>query len=407
LTEHQQVINRADTVTALADLAVRFGANVQPGQIVAISSEPGKEDLTRAIAEAAYVAGALFVDLSVFDVHLKRARALHADPDTLSFVPEWIGARATALGRHRCARIGLTGPVAPRVMDDVDPALLGIDMLPAVPEGMAVINERTTNWTAVPCPTLGWATLVHPRLEPAAALERLWEQVAHVCRLDEPDPVAAWEARLQQLVDTGARLDARRFDAVRFEGPGTDLTVGLLPSSRWLAARLETVEGIVHAVNLPTEEVFTTPDPERTEGIVTATKPLFTSGTTVTGLHVRFEAGRAVQIEADQGAEVLRGLAAHDAGAARLGEVALVDRHGRIGPLETVFFDTLLDENAASHIALGQAYDQGVGDPAELPRINQSHIHVDFMIGGDEVAVTGIGHDGAETPVLRDGNWQI
>jgi aminopeptidase len=407
LTEHEQVVNRADTVTALAELAVRFGANVQPGQIVAISSEPGKEDLTRAIAEAAYLAGALFVDLSVFDVHLKRARALHADPETLSFVPEWIGARATALGQHRCARIGLTGPVAPRVMDDVDPALLGIDMLPAVPEGMAVINERTTNWTAVPCPTSGWATLVHPRLEPAAALERLWEQVAHVCRLDEPDPVAAWMQRLQQLVDTGARLDARRFDAVRFEGPGTNLTVGLLPSSRWLAARLETVDGIVHAVNLPTEEVFTTPDPERTEGIVTATKPLFTSGTTVTGLQVRFEAGRAVQIEADQGAEVLRGLAAHDAGAARLGEVALVDRHGRIGPLDTVFFDTLLDENAASHIALGQAYDQGVGDPAELARVNESHIHVDFMIGSNEVAVIGIGHDGAETPVLSDGSWQV
>ena len=153
--------------------------------------------------------------------------------------------------------------------------------------------------------------------------------------------------------------------------------------------------------------MFTTPDPERVDGIVTATKPLFTSGTTITGLQVRFERGRAVAIDADQGAEVLRGLAAHDPGASHLGEVALVDREGRIGPLDTVFFDTLLDENAASHIALGAAYEQGVADPDDRRRMNESDIHIDFMIGGDEVAVTGIGGDGSETPVLRGGSWQI
>jgi aminopeptidase len=407
LTQDEQVINRVDNVTALADLAVRFGANVQPGQIVSISSEPGKEHLARAIAQSAYAAGALFVDLSVFDVHLKRARALHGDRGSLGYVPPWIGARATALGEHRCARIGLTGPVAPRIMDDVDPALLALDILPAVPEGMVVINDRTTNWTAIPCPSLGWATLVHPRLEPPAALERLWQQIAHICRLDEADPVAAWESRIAHLTDSASRLDARRFDALRFEGPGTDLTIGMLPSSTWLAARMETVDGILHTANLPTEEVFTTPDPRRADGIVSATKPLFTSGTSITGLQVRFERGRAVAIEAEQGAEVLRGLAAHDAGASRLGEVALVDREGRIGPLDTVFFDTLLDENAASHIALGAAYDQGVDEPDDRRRINESDIHIDFMIGGDQVAVTGIGHDGSETPVLRAGSWQI
>jgi aminopeptidase len=280
-------------------------------------------------------------------------------------------------------------------------------MLPSVREGMIVVNQRTCNWTVVPCPTLGWATLVHPRLEPAAALERLWQQVAHVCRLDEEDPVAAWQARIEELLDASQRLDGLRLDALRLVGPGTDLTIGLLPSSTWCAAQFETVDGVRHAPNLPTEEVFTTPDPERVEGFVTATKPLFTSGTTITGLKVGFEGGRAVSIEAEQGAEVLRGLTEHDPGAARLGEVALVDREGRIGPLETTFFDTLLDENAASHIALGQGYDLAVADPAEHSRINESEIHIDFMIGSDELAVSGILRDGSEIPLLRDGSWQM
>jgi aminopeptidase len=407
MREDHEVLTPVDNVTALADLAVHFGANVQPGQVLAISSEPGKEDLTRAIAEAAYAAGALFVDLSVFDVHLKRARALHADPDTLGYVPPWIGARALALGEHRCARVALTGPVAPRIMDDVDPGLLGLDMLPSVREGMIVVNQLLCNWTVVPCPTVGWATLVHPRLEPAAALERLWQQVAHVCRLDEEDPVAAWQARIDELLGASQRLDALRIDALHLEGPGTDLTIGLLPSSTWRAAQFETVDGIRHVPNLPTEEVFTTPDPARVEGVVSATKPLFTSGTTITGLQVRFEGGRAVSIEAEQGAEVLRGLSGRDSGAARLGEVALVDRQGRIGPLETIFYDTLLDENAASHIALGQGYDLGVADAEDRQRVNDSEIHVDFMIGSDDLSVSGILRDGSRVPLLRDGTWQI
>jgi aminopeptidase len=399
-------LTESEYLTSLAQLAVRFGANVQPGQIVAISSEPGKERLARAIADQAYRQGAKFVDLSVFDVYFKRARALHADFDTLGFVPPWIGARALALGEHRCARVGLTGPVAPQAMDGVDPARLGLDMLPSIREGMAIINERTTNWTAVPCPTVGWATLVHPRLDPAAALERLWQQVGHICRLDEPDPIAAWQARIDQLQAVSQRLDQLRLDAVRFDGPGTELTVGLLGSSRWLAARFETADGIVHAPNLPTEEVFSTPDPERVDGVVTATKPLFTQGTTITGLRVRFEGGRAVEIDADRGAGVLRGMAGRDPGAARLGEVALVDREGRIGPLDTVFFDTLIDENAASHIALGQGYELGIGEQADRPRVNVSEIHVDFMLGGDEVSVTGLrGSD--QIPLLRGGSWQI
>jgi aminopeptidase len=394
-------------VRELAELAVRFGANVQPGQIVAIGSEPGKEPLARAIAENAYQAGAKFVDVAVFDVHVKRARALHAAEDTLSFVPPWYGERLLALGEQRCARIALTGPVAPHIMDSVDPARVGKDMLPALKEGAVVLNERTTNWTVCPCPTPAWATLVHPSLEPDEALAQLWEQIARVCRLDEPDPVAAWEARLDQLTSVAAKLNGAGLDELRFEGPGTDLRVGLLAESRWTCGRLETVDGIVHAPNIPTEEVFTTPDPERVDGTVAASKPLFSSGALITGLEVRFEGGRAVDIRADANAETLRALAGRDPGAGRLGEVALVDREGRIGPLKTVFYDTLLDENAASHIALGQGFEFTVEDEADRDRVNRSEIHIDFMIGSDEVSVTGRTREGAEVPLLRGGAWQV
>jgi aminopeptidase len=291
-------------------------------------------------------------------------------------------------------------------MDGIDPALLGQDLLPRVRESIEIVNQRVSNWTAAPCPTASWAELVHPDMDPADALERLWQDVAHICRVDEPDPVAAWEERMDNLVAVAGRLDELGLDSLRFEGPGTDLTVGLFGSGNWHCARISTVDGIVHAPNLPTEEVFTTPDPERTHGYVRSTKPLFVSGAMVTGLRVRFEKGRAVEIDAEEGADAVRALSRRDSGSARLGEVALVDGNSRIGSLDTVFFDTLLDENAASHIALGEGLDFTVGEQDQA-RINRSELHMDFMIGSREVAVTGIERGGGEVPLLREGAWQI
>ncbi|HTU85435.1 MAG TPA: aminopeptidase [Solirubrobacteraceae bacterium] len=393
-------------VRALADLIVRFGANVQAGQIVAIGSEPGKERLARAVAESAYRAGAKFVDLSVFDIHVKRARMVYAAEDTLEFVPPWYGQRMRALGELRCAVVALTGPVAPRIMDGIDPARLGRDLLPQIRESIEIANQQTTNWTAAPCPTQSWAELLHPDLARDAALARLWDDVAYVCRVDEQDPIAAWERRMDGLVSVAGKLDELALDALRFEGPGTELTVGLFRTSRWHCARISTVDGIVHAPNLPTEEIFTTPDPVRVDGWVRSTKPLFVSGAMVDGLRLRFERGVAVEIEAERGADTLRALAGRDAGSARLGEVALVDGESRIGDLDMVFYDTLLDENAASHIALGEGFDFTVGEE-EQPRINRSELHIDFMIGSNQVAVTGIEPGGGEVPLLRGGAWTI
>jgi aminopeptidase len=395
-----------DRLERYADLLVNFGANVQPGQILDIGSGLGKEDLTRAITASAYKRGAKFVDVYYWDPHLKRARVQYAADEVLDFVPPWYGERTLQLGEERAATISLSGPIEPHLYDDLDPERLGRDVFPRVKEWTTVINERTVNWCVAPGPSTKWAQLVHPELEPDAALEKLWEQVVHVCRLDEDDPEGAWRERSDALKGVAERLTARSFDAIHLEGPGTDLTIGLLPTSRWIGGGEETVDGIPHMANLPTEEVFTTPDPQRADGIVRATKPLYSQGRIIEGLTVRFEGGRAVQIDAASGADTLRAMTAHDEGGTLLGELALVDREGRIGPLETVFYDTLLDENAASHLALGGAYESGAGEE-ERERVNRSSIHLDFMVGSAEVDVTGVMGDGERVPVLRDSAWQL
>ncbi len=395
-----------DRLDRLAELIVRVGANVQPGQVVSVDCEPGREQATRAIAAASYRAGARFVDITYFDPWTKRIRLESAAEETLDWVPQWHGDRARALGEARAAIIALNGTVAPTLFDDLDPALVAKDRMPSLKEYVELVNERTVNWCVAPCPTQAWAGLAYPGLEADEALEALWQAVEHVCRLDEDDPVAAWEARLTALGVATGSLNERRFDALHFEGPGTDLTVGLLPSSRWESGRSMTVDGIVHLPNLPTEEIFTAPDPERVDGVVRATMPFFAADVVVRGLELRFEGGRVVELQAEAGADALRGELATDDGASRLGEVALVDGAGRIGRLGTVFYETLLDENAASHLAFGAGYESSVL-PEDLPRLNVSEVHTDFMIGSDEVAVTGVTASGERVPVLVRGAWQI
>jgi aminopeptidase len=391
-----------------ARLIVETGANVQRGQDVLVIAAPESARLVRAIAAEAYARGARFVDPWYFDAEVKRIRALTAAEETLDFVPPWTGRRLTRLGEGHGSRISVSPNAVPGLMNGVDPTKAGRDQLPSVPEHLEVINDKTTNWCVVPWATPAWASFVYPDLDEDAALAKLVDDFIYVLRLDEDDTEAAWHERFGQLHAVGTKLDALGLDALHFEGPGTDLEVGLLPTSRFGGDEpgTTTVDGVVFHANIPTEEVFTTPDPERVEGVVTATKPLDLTGTMVDGLRVRFEGGRAVSIDADEGAEALRARAAKDEGASRLGEVALVDREGRIGKTGAVFFNTLLDENAASHIALGNAYATAVGDE-DRDRINRSGVHIDFMIGSDDVAVTGRTKDGREVPVLRGGRWQV
>jgi len=398
----------AERVAAIAELAVGIGANVQPGQVVTINVEPGQEPISRAVAEAAYARGAKFVDVSYFDPHVKHSRLRHAARDTLGYVPPWIGDRILAVGEEGAARISFQGVIEPHLFDDIDPSLLGLDLLPRTRESIVVVANQQTNWCIVPFPTVDWAALVHPELEPEAAYALLWQEIERIMRLDEPDPTAAWEARLAQLSAVSGRLNKLALDHLRYVGPGTDLTVGLLPGSEWISGQMTNIHGITSTVNIPTEETFTAPDPLRVDGVVTATKPLLVPGAApVEGLRVRFEGGRAVQIDADRGAEILRSMCEKDEGAARIGEVALVDRESRIGQSGSVFYSILLDENAASHLALGNAYPFSVADGPDRARANQSAIHVDFMIGSDQVEVTGVRTDGTEVPLLRGGAWVI
>jgi len=392
-----------------ADLIVSVGANVQPDQVLAVEAPLEAQRLVAAIGRAAYDRGARFVEAVYFDADLKRIRAERAPDGSLEWVPPWLGKRMLDLGDLDAARVVLVPLVPPGALDGVDPARAGLDRLPSIKETFQTIEDRSVAWTLSPFPTRHWARVVYPELEPDAALEQLWRDVVHVCRLDEPDPAAAWSARIDQIWQVASRLDALGLDVLHFEGPGTDLTVGLLPSSRFAkeGGSSQTRMGVRHVPNLPTEEVFTTPDPERTEGVVSATKPLDVSGSLVTGLQIRFEGGRAVAIDATANADTLRGRCATDEGASRLGEVALVDRESRIGKLGRIFFTTLLDENASSHLALGDAYAAPVGDPADLPRINESDVHIDFMIGADDVDVTGVKRDGERVPLLRGGAWEI
>jgi len=392
----------------LADLAVTVGANVQEGQVVGVLAEYGQEEFARAIAESAYRRGAKFVDVWYFDPLVKRARIEFAPEDSLDYVPPWYGERVLKLGELGGANIAIRGMMKPGALDGLDPKRAGRDQLPRIKETNTIVNERTVNWTILACPTIPWARLCYPDLDDEAALAKLWREVLHVSRLDEPDPLAAWEERIVALERAAEAMNDGGFDAIHFEGEGTDLTIGLLPTSTWRMARWSTVDGIRHLPNVPSEEVFTSPDPERVEGHVRATKPLvLTDGTLVRGLEVRFEGGRAVDIDAAENAEVLRSRVRIDNGATRLGEVALVDRESRIGQLGTVFYETLLDENAASHIALGSGFSWAVETDEDRAHVNESVAHIDFMIGGNDVDVTGVTRDGERVPLLRDGAWQL
>jgi aminopeptidase len=393
--------------TALANLAVEVSANVAAGQTVLVRAHLVDAPLVRAVVRAAYRRGAHQVEVDWGDPLVRKIRLEEAPDEALGWVSDWVHQLPTQLGDLHGAAIMLAGDPAPGLYDDIDAGRLGRDTVP-LPEWAEVVSHRKVNWAIVPAPTREWAGLVHPGLEGDAALELLWSQIERVCRLDEPDPSAAWRARAADLSESADRLSAAQLDSLHFEGEGTDLHVGLLPGVRWEGGGLTTVWGREHLPNIPTEEVFTSPDPTRTEGIVRSTKPLLVNGRAVNGLRVRFEHGHAVEIEADSGAQLLRELASRDDGASRVGEVALVDASGRIGPLKTVFHHTLLDENAASHIAIGRGF-AFLGESAEAAgHINVSAVHIDFMIGGPGVRVSGRTRDGRDVAVLsEDGIWDL
>jgi aminopeptidase len=393
-----------DLISALARLAAQAGINATEDQVIVVSATLGQEELARAIAGACYDLGARYVEVNYSDPYVRKVRLTRAPEMALGTLPPWSRRKVLDIEESGGATIALTGPVAPHLLDDVDPGRIGRDQV-AVPETMEVIGRQRMRWAVIPGPSEGWAKLVFG--DEPDALDRLWQAVGTICRLDTDDPVKAWRERGGELGEMAQRLDGAQLDSLHFTGPGTDLTVGLLDGARWEGGGMTSADGIRYLPNIPTEEVFTTPDPERTHGIVASTKPLLISGSTISGLRMRFEGGRAVQVDADQGAELMRELVARDEYANRLGEVALVDSSSRIGRSGLVFHDTLFDENAASHIAVGGGFPHLTADEQTAARVNASGIHTDFMIGGPELTVTGTTRDGRELPVLMHQDWAL
>jgi aminopeptidase len=386
-----------------AELVVRVGANVQPGQWVDLIAAVEHAPVVRAVARAAYRAGASYVDVRYSDQHVRRALIEHAADDVLSWTPPWLLQRERAIGEERAAVVALTGDAEPDLLADLPGERVGrARMVALAEEANRQVNERLTNWVVIGVPNEGWAEQMFGEPD----VERLWELVEFCVRLNEDDPVAAWQEHVTLLSKRARLLNDMRVDHLRYRGPGTDLTVGLLPESRWQGCESDTVDGIRYVANMPTEEVFTTPDARRTDGIVRSTQPLVLNGQIVRGLEVRFEAGRMVDVRAEEGADVVKGQLALEERAAYLGEVALVDGTSRIGQTGQVFFETLYDENASCHVAYGGAYAEAV-EGGVIDGVNVSSVHTDFMIGGPDVDIHAVLHDGTVVPLSRDDVWQL
>jgi aminopeptidase len=390
-----------DRLERYAELAVRVGANVQPGQEVYVHPMVEHAELGRALVRQSYEAGASYVHLIYRDDHVRKARIELGPDSALTYSPPWeVELTKAAAGN---ASIGTTGRPDSQLLADLDGERIGR----AIQVEIAEIVQRqhrdnVVNWCGVGAPNEGWARQVFGEPD----VERLWEKVAFCMRLDEPDPVEAWREHIARLDARADTLTALRPDALHYRGPGTDLTVGLLPSARWGSARFRTSGGIDYVANMPTEEIFTTPDARRADGTILSSLPLSLNGQIIRGLQLTFEDGRIVGVEAEQGADLVRSQIATNENADRLGELALVTKESRVGQSETLFFDTLFDENATCHIAYGMGLPYAF-DGAPDEGSNVCNIHIDFMVGSPDLEVDAVLADGTEVPLIRNEEWQL
>ncbi len=396
-----------------ADVVVKVGLNLRDDQRLSIRANIDCASFIRKVTESAYKTGTRYVDVLWTDEQINRIRLLHADPQTLTQLPKWILTRFEEYYKDGQAELAILS-FDPDLYDGIDPERVATSRKTLLQEVYEPLRkyENLTNWCVVAVSTPAWARKVFPELPEDQAVEKLWEAIFKVCRIDIPDPVGAWEDHIQKLVLYKDYLDTKHYTALHYRAPGTDLTIGLPEKQVWGGAQESFKNGVTCTVNIPTEEVFTAPHRDKADGVVTVSRPLNHLGTLIEDFTIRFENGRAVNFSAKKGEDDLRRLLETDENAGRLGEVALVPNSSPISQSGILFYNTLFDENAASHIALGNAYRTSIqgGDDMTDEEFaasggNKSLIHVDFMIGSGEMDIDGICDDGSLEPVMRAGEW--
>jgi aminopeptidase len=404
-----------DRIDAYAALVVRVGANVQPGQEVLVQADIAHAPIARAVAEQAYVAGAERVRVEYYDLQVRRSALRHAPESALTSVASWELDRLDDWAANGLAYIRLTGNPDPHVFDDVDPARTALFSAELAHKTRAMTLGGNVQWTIVAAPNEGWATQVFGEPD----LERLWESVSVAMRLDAGTPedvVDEWRRHRELLGSRARALTDLHLDAVRYHGNGTDLTAGLIDGCLWTGGGLVTSAGVPYMPNLPTEEVFTSPDRSRADGVIRTTRPLVmpTAGVVVEDLEVHFANGRVTDVSASTGMEAVLAELDSDEGARSLGEVSLVEGSSRVRAAGVTFHDTLFDENTGCHVAWGQGFPFCVADglaksPEELRSagLNFSAAHTDVVIGGPGVDVDGITADGSVIPLIRDDAWAL
>ncbi len=398
----------------LAQVAVNVGLGLKHGQELMMTASLDALPLARRITEHAYRAGASLVTTFYSDDETTLMRYRLAPDESFDRAAGWFYNGLAAAFKSGCARLAIAGG-NPMLLSGEDSDKVGranAAMSKAYRPALEYISRHDINWTIVASATPSWAAAVFPDEKPDVALAKLWDAIFAASRVHTADPVSAWKQHDSALHHHAARLNEKRYAALRYRGPGTELTLGLADDHLWLGGGTTAGNGNYCVPNIPTEEVFSMPHKDRVDGTVTATKPLSHQGTMIEGIQVRFERGRIVEAKATRGQEVLQRLIDTDEGARHLGEVALVPHSSPIANSGIIFSNTLFDENAASHIAMGQAYASCVRDgeklsPEELAAkgSNTSLIHVDWMIGSDKLDVDAVTASGAVEPLMRGGEW--
>ena len=398
----------------LAEVAIRVGLGLKSGQELVMTASLDALPLARKITEQAYRAGASLVTTLYADDEAALLRYRLAPDSSFDQAAAWLYDGMGAAFRSGAARLAITG-ANPMLLSNEDPSkvsranrAVSVAYRPA----LELSTRHQINWTIVAAATPAWAAVMFPNDTPDVALANLWEAIFQTTRINVEDPVGNWKAHDATLHQRAAFLNEKRYSALQYRGPGTDFRLGLADDHLWMGGGTTAGNGLYCIPNMPTEEVFTTPHKDRADGTVTATKPLSHQGTMIEGIQVRFEHGRIVEAKATRGQQVLEQLISTDDGARRLGEVALVPHSSPIASSGLLFFNTLFDENAASHIALGQAYTSCLKDGDKLTKeelsakgANDSLIHVDWMIGNAELDIDGISPTGNAEPLMRQGEW--